>query len=237
MDIDRIRKELEGLAEPEYQRFAASLIPGVEHLIGVRIPLIRKLAKKIVKENPVEYLGEAEDKYFEETMLQALVIGQMKKDIESVWEWVTLFVPKINNWSICDSFCRELKIVKSNKEKVWYLLTPYWQLKDAYSNRFAVVIMLIYYIDATYLSKLFEVFDHIHSSSYYVKMSVAWAVSMCFIKFPVETMVYLKKNKLDDETYNKSLQKIRDSLKVDQQTKEIIKEMKRPIIFPRKMLY
>ena len=184
---------------PEYQKFASSLIPGIDNLIGVRIPIIRKLAKKIVKENPIEYLDNAKDKYFEEIMLQALVIGQMKSDIEIVLEQVALFVPKINNWSICDSFCTDLKIIKSNKERVWYFLDGYWQSDNAYDIRFAVVIMLFYYIDNEYLQKLFKVFDDINHSNYYVKMAVAWAVSMCFVKFPVETMNYLKNNKMDND--------------------------------------
>ena len=40
-------------------------------------------------------------------------------------------------------------------------------------------------------------------------------------------MNYLKNNKLDDFTYNKSLQKICESLRVDKDTKAIIKSMKR----------
>lgn len=50
---------------------------------------------------------------------------------------------------------------------------------------------------------------------------------MCFVKFPNETMAYLKHNNLDKETYHKALQKIRESLQVDKETKEIIRTMKR----------
>lgn len=227
IDIYKIRKELENLSEPEYQNFSSSLIPGVDNIIGVRIPTIRKLAIKIVKDDPIEYLNNAEDIYFEETMLQALVIGQMKADIEIILEHITLFVPKINNWSICDSFCTGLKIINKNKERVWCFLDPYWKSDSAFEIRFAIVTMLIYYIDTEYIMRLFNIFDQINHPNYYVKMSVAWAVSMCFIKFPEETMRYLNNNEMDKETYNKSLQKIRESLKVDKETKELIKRMKR----------
>jgi len=40
-------------------------------------------------------------------------------------------------------------------------------------------------------------------------------------------MLYLKNNSLDDFTYNKSLQKITESLRIDNKTKLIIKNMKR----------
>ena len=33
-----IRKRLLDLAEPEYQKFSSSLLPGVENVLGVRLP-------------------------------------------------------------------------------------------------------------------------------------------------------------------------------------------------------
>lgn len=43
---------------------------------------------------------------FEERMLQGMVIGAVKGiSIEERLDWVAWFVPKINNWSVCDSFC------------------------------------------------------------------------------------------------------------------------------------
>ncbi len=58
-------------------------------------------------------------------------------------------------------------------------------------------------------------------------MAVAWAVSMCYVKFEDITLEYLNNNNLDDFTYNKSLQKICESLKVDKESKVLIKSMKR----------
>ncbi len=62
---------------------------------------------------------------------------------------------------------------------------------------------------------------------YYVKMAVAWAISMAYVKQPEVTMQYLKNNTLDDFTYNKALQKITESYRVDPETKQMIRSMKR----------
>ena len=51
----------------------------------------------------------------------------MKEDIEIVLEQVALFVSKIKNWSHCDSFCTDLKIVRKHKERVWKFIKSYWQ--------------------------------------------------------------------------------------------------------------
>ncbi len=227
IDIQEIREELENISEEKYKKFASSLIPGVDNLLGVRIPILQKMAKQIVKENPGAYLDKAEDKYFEEVMLQGLVIGHLKDDIDIVLARTKDFVPKINNWSICDSFCSSMKIAKKNPECLWTFIEPYWKSDKTYDIRFAVVMMNFHFVNEEYLERLFMVFNHIKLEQYYVKMAVAWAVSTCFVKFPDKTMLYLKSNKLDDETYNKSLQKIRESLKVDKDMKAVIKTMKR----------
>lgn len=225
---EEIRNELEELSEDKYRDFASALIPGKDNLIGVRIPNIRNLAKRIVKEERwEEYLEESQHAYFEETMLQALIIGQLKEDIHTVLKHVEGFIPRVDNWSVCDSFCNDLKIIREHKGVVWEFIQPYWQSNQPYHIRVAVVLMLSYYIDEAYLHGLFHIFDTISHEDYYVKMAVAWAISMCFVRYPEETMRYLKDNKLDDETYKKSLQKIRESNQVDKETKAVIKAMKR----------
>ena len=69
--------------------------------------------------------------------------------------------------------------------------------------------------------------DRISHEGYYVKMAVAWALSVCYVKFPQKTVNYLKENHLDDFTYNKALQKIIESYRVSTEDKEIIRSMKR----------
>ncbi len=222
-----IRQELFSLSEEKFKEFASSLIPGCDNLIGVRIPKLRKIAKKIVKDNPIDFLDNAEDIYFEETMLKALIIGNMNEDIEVMLEQIAMFVPKITNWSLCDSFCNELKIVRLHKERVWTFLQRYHQSNEAYEIRFVVVMLLFHYMEKQYLDDILFICDVITHEDYYVKMAVAWCLQVCFVNFQSETMAYLEENNLDDETYNKTLQKIRESLKVDKATKEVIKSMKR----------
>ena len=98
-----VKSELEGLAEPEYQKFSASLLPGVENILGVRIPKLRVIAKRIAKENWKEFLEDAKDDSFEEILLQGLVIGYAKANPTESITALDAFLPKIDNWSVCDS--------------------------------------------------------------------------------------------------------------------------------------
>ncbi|MFD0698943.1 DNA alkylation repair protein [Paenibacillus sp. GCM10027628] len=223
-----IKEQLLELADEEYQKFSAALIPNINNVLGVRLPELRKMAKKIAREDWRAYLRQAESQYFEEIMLQGMVIGYIKTDIDEILQVVADFVPKIDNWSVCDSFCTGLKFTKTNLKKVWDFLQPYLVSAEEFEIRFAVVMLLDYYMEEEYMtSQVLKQLDGIKHEGYYVKMAVAWAISICYVKFPMPTMTYLKSNSLDDFTFNKALQKITESYRVDQETKKRIRSMKR----------
>lgn len=222
-----IRKQIFEHIDPEYQKFSAALIPNIDNVLGVRLPELRKIAKKIAKDDWRTYLKTAENEYFEEIMLQGMVIGYAKADINEHLSYVGSFVPKIDNWSVCDSFCIGLKFTKEHREVVWGFLQPYLLSGKEYEVRFGVVMLLDFYIEDGYINKVLKLLDDIKHNGFYAKMAVAWAISICYIKFPDLTMDYLKHNTLDDFTYNKALQKITESYRVDKETKAIIRSMKR----------
>lgn len=222
-----VRERILEMVDEDYQKFTSSLSPNVDNILGVRLPLLRNLAKEITKGDWRGYISTAENEYFEEQMLEGMVIGYAKADIEEILSYVARFVPKINNWSVCDSFCSSLKITKNNPTQVWEFLQPYFSSKREYELRFAIVMLLNYYIDDDYLNHVLIQLDKTKHDGYYVKMAVAWAVSICYIKYPEQTMVFLKDNTLDNFTYNKALQKIIESLRVDKETKQLIRGMKR----------
>ncbi|MDD3172906.1 MAG: DNA alkylation repair protein [Herbinix sp.] len=221
-----IREQLEALAEEKYRIFSSSLTPGKDNILGVRIPLLKKMAAKLTKGDWREYLAQAADDSMEEVMLQGMVIGNCKADIEEVLDYACGFIPKIDCWSVCDCFCSGLKIVKSHKKRVWEFIGPYLKSDKEYEIRFGVV-MLLHYISEEYAPLAFAHFDRIEHEGYYVKMAVAWVLSMYYVKLPELTLEYLRSNELDDFTYNKALQKIVESLQVNQDIKTVIRSMKR----------
>ena len=222
-----IREQIFELSDEEYKRFQSKLCPANDNIVGVRLPLLRKLAKEIAKGNWREYIRTAQNNYYEEVMLQGMVLGYVKANIEEILSHISDFVPKIDNWAVCDSFCIGLKFTKVNREHVWGFLQPYLSSKQEFEMRFGIVMILNFYVEEDYIDKVLVLLDRAKNEGYYVKMAVAWAVSVCYVKFPEKTMEYLKNNTLDDFTYNKALQKITESLKIDKDTKELIRSMKR----------
>jgi 3-methyladenine DNA glycosylase AlkD len=222
-----VRERIFEMADQKYRQFQSGLLPGINNILGVRLPDIRKLAKEISKGDWRSFLSDAKDDYYEGIMLQGLVIGYAKGDIEEILQYTAEFIPKINNWGVCDSFCSNLKITQNYRERVWEFLQPYLNSQKEFEIRFAVVMMLDFYINPSDIDRVLSSLNQVNHDGYYAKMAVAWVVSICFVKFPEKTWVYLRKNNWDDVTYNKALQKIRESLCVDKVTKESIRKMKR----------
>ena len=137
------------------------------------------------------------------------------------------FIPKIDNWSVCDSFCTGLKFTKNNLEIVWEFIQPYFSSEKEYDVRFGAVMLLNYFLEPDYIECVLTLLNTADHDGYYARMAVAWTVSLCYIKFPEQTMKFLQNNLLDDFTYNKSLQKIVESNRIDQVSKTLIRSMKR----------
>lgn len=222
-----IRESIFELEDEKYRQFHSKLVPGTDNIVGVRLPRLRDLAKRLAKDDWRACILSTKDDYYEEIMLQGLLIGYAKTDIEEILRYIASFVPKINNWAVCDTFCNSLKITKKHMEQVWKFLQPYLTSHEEFEMRFGVVMLLTFYIEDKYIDRVLERLDRAKHEGYYVKMAVAWAISICFVKFPKKTMAYLRKNTLDDFTYNKALQKITESFRVDKETKVRIRSMKR----------
>lgn len=222
-----IKKRIYELADEKYKDFHSRLCPGTTNIVGVRTPVLRNYAKELNRKYSLnELLKEIDDTLYEEIMLQGMLIG-LSKNIEEVLKYTKTFIPKIDNWAICDVFCAGLKITKKYKKEMWNFIQKYLNSDKEFEIRFGIVIILDYYIDEEHLDKNFEIFQKIKNDNYYVKMAIAWAISICLIKYYDRTIKYLEKAKLDNWTYNKSLQKAIESYRISDEQKEVLRKMKK----------
>ena len=228
-DYKSLVEYIKTLADEPYLKMQKRLVPGEENIYGVRVPKLRMLAKQISKSNWHDYLNDAQDNSLEENMLHGLVIGYAKMNLDEQLSCLKKFIPKINNWAVCDTCCSNLKFTLKNKEPVFEFLKPYIKSKNEFDVRFAAVMLMDFYITDEYIDKVIKIYDGIKNEGYYAKMAVAWGLSVCFVKYSDITMKYLNNNNLNDWTYNKALQKITESFRVDDDTKKIIRKMKRMV--------
>lgn len=225
----KIREELISLGDNAYKEFNEKLCPDTKRkMLGIRVPQIRNLAKEILKKYELkEILENIKDEYFEEILLQGIVIGYAKMDFEEKLKYIKEFVPKIDSWAISDTFVPSLKIKKKDLNMAWDFILPYTKSNREFDVRFAVIMMLDYFITEEMVDKVLEEVDKIKHDGYYVKMGIAWTIAEIAIKFNDKAMRYLKNNHLDKFTHNKAIQKMIESRRISDKQKEYLKTQKR----------
>lgn len=227
--IENIVEELREMADPGYRAFHGKLIPGVNtEFLGVRVPQLRKLANRIIREDWRKFLQECKgSNIYEIHMLYGMVTARAKCEFSEKQSYLEKFVPQIDNWAVCDIVCGELKDIKKYPEQVYAFIQKYLESDKEYEVRFGVVVLMQYFLNDEYIDKVLDWYAKINHPGYYVKMAVAWAISVCYVKYPEKTMILLKNEQLNEEIYKKAIQKIRESKRVTSQEKEILKIMKK----------
>ena len=185
------------------------------------------MAKNIAKDNPIQFLEEYNCNSYEEKMVYGLVIGYMKAKFVERLKYLDKFVPMIDNWAICDCSASTYKFTNKNLDEMFEYLQKYINSKREFELRFACIMLMDYYLTEEYIDKVLEIYNNIISDKYYVQMGIAWGISVAFVKNEEKTREFLKNNKLDDFTYNKSLQKMIESNRVSKEVKDELKKMKR----------
>ena len=222
-----IQKELFSLQDKEYMKFLSKLTPNVSEdtIIGVRIPEIRKLAKKLVKNNEYEdFLKELPHKYYDENLLHGAIISE-NKDFENCIELLNSFLPFVDNWAVCDTISP--KIFKKHKKELIEKIKEWSQSDKTYTCRFGVEMLMTHFLDEDFKKEYLEMVANIHSEEYYVKMVVAWFFATALAKQWDYAVIYLENNRLDVWVHNKTIQKARESLKILEDKKGYLKGLKR----------
>lgn len=227
MKYEDFLSELYSLQDLRYKEFHSKLIMS-DKLIGVRTPELKRIAKVIARSNYEEFFKENRHELYEENMVHGLVLGYLKLEFDDLKPLVDEFIPYIDNWAVCDATVANLKVYKKNKTKdiVFNEIKKYISNNNPWINRFGYVLLLEYFIEEKYIEEIFKLCSN-YKDEYYVKMAIAWLISMCYIKFKGRTLTFLKKNKLDTWTHNKTIQKTIESYRVTDEDKKMLRGLKR----------
>lgn len=222
LDYDLLLQALEDISDIKHKEFHSGLVPNVDNMLGIPVPKLRAIAKKLVKEcDDIEaYFSYVGNKYYEELMLCGIVIGCIKCEWNTRLDYIRAFIPKIYDWAVCDTFCSGIKPSKDELANFRKFIEPYLYSEKEFEIRFAVVILLQKYVNNDYISSTLEALANIKSDKYYVKMAVAWALSVCYIKYPTLTIELFSKYTLDKWVQNKAIQKCRESFRVSKEQKK-----------------
>lgn len=218
---------LYSLKDEKYKNFHSKLILK-NNLIGIRTPILKKIAKEISKYDYKNFIKFSTNNTYEEITIKALLIGYLKDYNETIYELDNILTD-IDNWATCDLMCSNLKIFAKNKDKGFKYIKSLIKGNEEWKIRVGLVLLLNYYIDDEYIDKIFILVNNINCEQYYVKMAISWLLSICYIKYPQKSTCFLKNNTLSDWVHNKTIQKIKESNRVSYNKKIAIDKLKRKI--------
>lgn len=221
-----IEKELFKLQDLKYKEFSSKLIPNIskDKIIGVKIPLIRRLAKKIDNDNAIKFLNNLPHNYQEENMLHACLMNIYIKDLDEYLDYLNKFLPYIDNWAVCDIL--NPKIFKKDLKKVHKYLLNLLKNRKTYYKRFAIVSLLQFFLGNNLDKKDLERLSKIKSDDYYVNMAISWYYSYALIKNYDQTIYLFEEKKLNKWIHNKSIQKAIESYRISEDRKIYLRSIK-----------
>lgn len=224
--MTEIQKKLYNMQDSKYKAFNSRLIPDVpvEKQIGVRIPDIRRLAKELKNTDKAhEFLNSLPHEYFEENNLHAYLLETIR-DFDTAIEMTEKFLPFIDNWATCDTM--SMKVFSQNIPALYEKIRVWLKSDDTYTIRFGVNMLMKFFLDENFSEEVLKLVAEIRNKEYYVNMARAWFFQTAMTKQREATLPYLTGRKLDKWTHNKTIQKCRESFRISDSDKELLKEMK-----------
>ncbi|CAM5191265.1 DNA alkylation repair protein [Oligella ureolytica] len=221
-----IQRRLFELADTGYARFQSNLIPTLDKntFIGVRVPILRQLAKQYASESELElFLQSLPHQYYDENMLHAILISQIK-GYEECLEAVNGFLPYIDNWAVCDILSP--KTFKINRQLLLHNIHHYAASEHIYTCRFAIVMLMSHYLDDDFKTEYLDIPATIRTEQYYVNMAIAWFFATALAKQWESTIPYLQEQRLAPWVHNKTIQKARESFRITKEQKAYLAALK-----------
>ena len=214
-------KYLIGLKDDKYKEFHSKLTDTNYEIIGIRVPIMRRIAKEISKTDIEKFLSLVEDTYYEEIFIEGIVLSNSDEKILD--KYLVSFIKKIDNWAICDSFCTSLKIVNKKLGKYWMYFTGLIDNNQEFQTRVIIVIMMNYYLYDNYIDRVLYIISNIKSDKYYINMAISWLLSVAVINYQDKVINLLDSKVLSKFIQNKTISKIQDSYRINEEIKDLVK--------------
>lgn len=221
-----IKKELFANRDLKYRDFHASLVPNIskETIIGVRVPILRKLASELYKSGEYkQFIDDLPHKYFDENSLHSMIIDNIK-DYDECIEKLNIFLPYVDNWATCDALSP--KVFKKHKNELQSEIDIWLASDMPYTIRFGIKMLMDFYLDDDFIIEYATGVAAIQSNKYYVNMMIAWYFATALTK-QYDKVIHIFENPvMTPWVHNKAIQKARESFRISNDKKEYLKSLK-----------
>ena len=222
--VEEVRKSLFALRDEGYQKFHAALIPTVpnDRIIGVRIPVLRKLAREMATNRPQQvraFLSVLPHGFYEEDMLHGLLIEREKTFAEAKAR-LDEFLPFVDNWAVTDATAPQA--LKKDPAALQDMIS-----EEEYVVRYGIVSAMRFYEVLPDKSAAMDEIASLSREEYYIKMAAAWFFATVYALDRERAKPYFIRGIGDKFTHNKAIQKARESFRISDEDKAFLTTLKR----------
>lgn len=224
--MEEIISRLLSLRDPDNAAFQQKLTPGLdaEVFLGVRVPLLRKLAAELTKNGLREpFLDELPHFYYEENLLHSILLSR-EKDFRVCMERIEAFLPYIDNWAVCDTL--RPKVFARHRAVLLPAVKAWIRSSEAYTVRFGLDTLMSEYLDEDFSPELPELAASVESEEYYVRMMVAWYFATALAKQWDAVIPYMEQRRLCQWTHRKTIQKATESFRITEEQKSYLRSLR-----------
>jgi len=214
-------KELSAAAEEEYRVFQSRLLKNdAIELLGVRMPVLRRIAKKYRAET--ETVLAFPDRYYETAIVKCTLIGMLP--YAEFVKKVDYAIGLLDNWAVCDSF--RAPCIRSHRAEFLPVIERYLRDEREYAVRYALVTLLSDYMEKAYLPFVFRALRECRREEYYVVMAAAWLLAEVLVRYYTDGAEFLRENTISAAVRRKAIQKARESFRLSAEQKDALKMFK-----------
>ena len=220
MQYSKLLDCLHEYAESDFALFQKKLIFTKYTIMGVRTPILRKLAKTFQAD--WREILTFPNVYYEVVFLKLTMISQLP--LEEFVEQLPGAVALMDNWALCDQ-CKA-KCISKNRKSLLPTLEMLFQSREEYAQRYVLVTLLTYYMEEGYLPMIWGYIQQANNEYYYVHMAMAWLIAEVLVKFYEVGITWLQQEAIPSKTHNKAIQKAIESYRLTQTEKEHLRSLK-----------
>lgn len=214
----------------DYANFQKKLIDTKASIIGVKVGVIKTLAKEELEHADEIIASIIDNEYLELDYLKGLLISYKKEPINEKLAKLEKFSAHIDNWAVCDTVVTSTKFKTKELDFLYNWTLRMLKKENTFEKRVAIIMLLKYFVKSPQ-NQIFEKIIKCDFGKYYFDMAVSWYYATALVyDFDNVLNLLVKLRQKSEFVYQKSLQKAIESKRISYEQKIILRKYKKEMI-------
>lgn len=210
--MNELMERLMEISDPAYAEFQRKLIFTDRMILGVRAPVLRKMAGNLTEKEKEELFTSFPHASLEEDLLCGYVIG-IEKDKDKCVRFLEALLPYMDNWAVCDQ-CKPNVLLK-DRELTKKKAAAYLMSEHPFVVRYGVRLFM-WCLDKN--NEDIHVVSGVREDHHYILMAKAWYLAEAMVFHEGKVLAMLEGN-ISDALRAMTVRKCLDSRRVNNAVK------------------